>query len=119
MYYLLTMQISFQSYVSGLILVYKTTQSRFSGCFEEEYAANIDLIDKLIEVLDFYGKLDPVARQLSRTLSQHSDFLKGGLGSCYPAKDENSSTLYAEIETIQDSLPTAYLFETPPQEVQR
>jgi len=67
----LTFSGRFQTYVSGMILLYNAVQLSLAGLQGGDCATSLDLASKNIDVLDFCGQLDPVARKFSRSLSTH------------------------------------------------
>lgn len=67
----------YQSYVSGMILIYNATQLRLAGFSERHCANSFDLASKVVDGLEFCKELDPVARQLTTTLSGHYQCLRG------------------------------------------
>jgi hypothetical protein len=72
----LTMFRRFQSYVSGMILLYNAAQLSLAGLDEATFAVNLDLASKTIEVLNFCGQLDPVARKFAISLLTHYERLR-------------------------------------------
>jgi hypothetical protein len=66
----------FQSYVSGMILLYNAAQLSLAGLDEATFAVNLDLASKTIEVLNFCGQLDPVARKFAISLLTHYERLR-------------------------------------------
>ena len=60
----------FQGYVSGMILLYHAMQLNFAGFSDEHWATSLDLVTKVMDVLNFCKELDPVARKFSSSLSR-------------------------------------------------
>lgn len=56
-----------------MILLYNATQLNLAGCREQlcSTAETLDLVAKLVTVLEFCGELDPVAREFSQSLSAY------------------------------------------------
>lgn len=51
-------------------------QSKLSGLSEDRWTANLDLVDKILEILNFCQEMDPVAREFATSLSTHNRALR-------------------------------------------
>lgn len=83
----------YQSYVCGMILIYNVTQLRLAGFSEKHCASSFDLASKVVDGLEFCRELDPVARQLTNTLSGHYKCLRGADLHFEDADDDVDSEL--------------------------
>jgi hypothetical protein len=67
----------YSAYVSGMILIYNTTQLRLAGFSGKHSAMSFDLAGKVVNGLKFCKELDPLACKLTATLSEHYECLRG------------------------------------------
>lgn len=96
----------FQSYVSGMILLYNAVQLSLAGFGEDAYATSVHLASRNIKVLEFCGQLDPVARKFSTSLSTHHENFR----EIHPASDGDTPP-----EAIfEHQQPSDYLFIVAP-----
>lgn len=51
-------------------------QSKLSGLPEDKWDANLDLVDKVLEILNFCQEMDPVAREFAKSLSTYNRTLR-------------------------------------------
>ena len=76
-----------------MILIYNATQLRLAGFSERHCASSFDLASKVVDSLEFCKELDPVARKLTATLSEHYKCLRSAASHSEDASDHEDSVL--------------------------
>lgn len=100
---MLTNSSSYQSYVSGLILVYQATQLRATGAPSEQWLPNFDLANSALDVLGFCKELDPMAQPFVASLTTHCEALQSafeGSGDTAERKCESAYTTPPSYEYL-------------------
>jgi hypothetical protein len=103
---LLTLLVRYQAYVSGAILIYHATQLRIAGFSQEYCTKSFELAKKVVDVLEYCQRWDPVARKFFTSLSRHYDHLQ---------QVDPSSPRSAGESVSADPQPDVYLFAACPE----
>jgi hypothetical protein len=88
-----------------MILIYHAAQLRIAGFSQEHCTKSLELAKKVIDVLEFCNKRDPVARKFFTSLLRHYEHLQQFDPSSSPTASQSNSA---------DPQPDTYLFAACP-----
>jgi hypothetical protein len=88
-----------------MILIYHAVQLRIAGFSREHFTKSFELAKKVVDVLEFCNKRDPVARKFFTSLLRHYEHLQ---------QFDSSSPGTAGQSGFEDLQPDVYLFAACP-----